>query len=317
MSDGDLMSQELLDVLRRHGLDTVEGAFSTALASDLTRPGLGHRKYLRLDLPGSDGKVHELYLKRYLREPLSWRVRRLLTYGPGKSPASVEADNVRGANAAHLPTIAQAYYRHEKSFCGGVRRSYIVLSAVPGVALEHCCEPFLSQHAGRPAVLEEFTDKLAALVAALHAGGYVHRDLYTSHIYMLRQGSGLELHLIDVARMFKPRWRKFRWRVKDLAQLKYSMPRQWLEAYWERFLNEYLRLLKPPHAGRYAAAVERKTAGMLRRLGASPPPARPAPGGLAPQSSGGACPRYHGQGSQDERQRGQSQTTGQSPGGGA
>ena len=265
MTDNVHMPAELLDVIRHNGLDSVEGAFSFPRAADLTRPGLGHRRYFRLELEGRDGRLHVMYMKRYGREPFTWRLRRLITYGWGKSPAGVEMANVRAAKEANLPAIQYAYYNHESDLFGA-RRSYIILSPVPGVALEHCGQSFLDRHWDHPEVLEGFTDRLAELVASLHRGGYVHRDLYTSHIYLDESEGDIKLWLIDLARMFRPRCCLFRWRVKDLSQLRYSMPPGWTAKYWQRFLAGYLLGVGAAKTRPYARAVERKERRIRRRL---------------------------------------------------
>lgn len=274
MVEKEFMPAEMLEAVRTHKLDTVESAFSYAQAQDLTRAGLGHRSYFRIELSDHQGRPMVLYMKRYEREPLAWRLRRLLTYGVGRSPASVEMQNVRGANEANLPTIRYAYYQEQRDILGA-RRSYILLSEVPGVALEHCAKDFLSRAAGSPSQVEDFTQRLADLVARLHRSGYVHRDLYTSHIYMDNADGRMQLYLIDVARMFRPRCRVLRWRVKDLAQLKYSMPTSWVQGHWETFLQEYLRRLGVKNGRHYAARVDAKVAKMRRRIGEFPA----APGG--------------------------------------
>ena len=112
-------------------------------------------------------------------------------------------------------------------------------------------------------------------MARLHQSGYVHRDLYTSHIYMDSADGEMQLYLIDVARMFRPRCRVLRWRVKDLAQLKYSMPPAWVQGHWDAFLQDYLRRLGVTGGHRYAGRIERKVAMMRRRLCEFPA----APGG--------------------------------------
>jgi len=269
MSEIIYMSPELLEVIRRHRLDDIDVAFNFGSAHDLTRPGLGHRKYLRLTLDDASGKIHTLYLKRYDREPLSWRLRRLFTYGPRESPASVELECVRGANNANLPAIRWAYCNQEVDIWGA-KRSYTILSEVRGAALEHCLEGFLSRSAGNQKVLEVFVDRLASLTASLHKSGFVHRDLYTSHIYLLEENGDFGLWLIDLARMFKPRWRQFRWRVKDISQLKYSMPLEWTAAWWDRFMEKYLCELGVKCGRRFRLAVDVKEKLMRWKLDRRP-----------------------------------------------
>ncbi len=244
----------LAEALRREGLHTVEGAFAYHGGQDLTRAGLGHREWIRIRLDDGSGHPAEMYMKRYAREPLSWRARRLLTYGPRRSPAGVELANIRAARAAGIPTIERAVCGEELDLLG-TRRSYIIVSAVPGEAMDRCGEDFFASHQDDPEALGLFTRKLIDLVGRLHEAGYVHRDLYSSHIF-LAEGAEPELYLIDLARMFRPRWRRFRWRVKDLAQLKYSMPEPWVRRCWKDFLRGYLG--RGRRLQRLGRAIDRK-----------------------------------------------------------
>ena len=75
----------------------------------------------------------------------------------------------------------------------------------------------------------------------------------------------MDLYLIDLARMFRPRWRTFRWRVKDLAQLHYSLPVNWRGRWWETLLKAYLGEDAPGGLERWRGAVENKSNWIARR----------------------------------------------------
>jgi len=258
---GVRLDADLAAALREAGLDSVEGAFAWQGGTDLDKPGLGTRRRTRLVLPGPDGAEWELYLKRYGPEPLGERIRRLLTYGR-HSPAGIEYDNVRAAAAAGVATMGAVACGDEMGLLAA-RRSFVIVTAVPGDALERCGESFLAADAARGA---ELTEKLADLVGALHASGAVHRDLYAAHVFLHEGPDGAELYLIDLARMFVPySWRRFRWRVKDLAQLKYSMPSDWVADHWEAFCKRYFARVGVDNADRYASAIDGKVSEMRRR----------------------------------------------------
>jgi len=253
----------LPDLLARAALDTVEGAFAYGAGSDMTIPDLGHRERWRLTLSDAEGREHTVFMKRYGREPLSWRIKRVLTYGWGRGPARIELDNIHAAHAEKVGAIDQAVCGEEHDALGAAR-GYIVMSTVAGEALEQCFERFLADNADRPERVEQFTDRLIELVGRFHQAGYVHRDLYTSHIFLAEREGRIELRLIDLARMFRPRWRPMRWRVKDLAQLKFSMPQPWLDAHWDRFLTACLGDREARRVGRYRRAIDRKIARIAR-----------------------------------------------------
>jgi len=261
MSTVNIASGELAGLLADAGLDTVEGAFACHRGHDLCKPGLGARRRTRITLTGPDGKPHQLYLKRYGPLRFRDRLRRLITLGP-VSPAAAEFENILAAGRAGVPTMDAIAWGQETGLpLLAARRSYLVVSSVPGDAIERCGEEFL---ASRPDAAEQLTDRLAQLVAALHAAGYVHRDLYASHVFLDASGDEVSLYLIDLARMFAPLRRKFRWRVKDLAQLKYSMPPPWVEACWDGFLDAYLARC-PGRRDRCDRAIDRKVTAMRLR----------------------------------------------------
>jgi tRNA A-37 threonylcarbamoyl transferase component Bud32 len=262
MRTGEGVDPAILEAVRHAGLDTVEGAFAFKGGDDLRKPGLAHRERTRLRLTDRLGREHELYLKRYGREPLMQRLRRWATYGWGSGPAGVEFANIAAARSAGVPTMAPVACREQAGFCGPVR-GYVIFAAVPGEAVQRSFAGFLARHRDDDAV-QRFTMKLVGLVRDFHRGGYVHRDMYASHIFLDESRGEPALYLIDLARMFRPRWRRFRWLVKDLAQLKYSMPRVWNERHWDVFLTAYLGDRAGRAFRRFSRAIDRKIAIMRR-----------------------------------------------------
>lgn len=261
MNDSSAGSPEEAKLLKREGLDSVAGAFGYSGGEQLDKPDLGTRRRIHLRLTDDSGRPVEWYLKRYGPQPWPVRLRKWLVGAGGVSPAQREFQNIRRLQAAGVPTMRAIAFGQEVNLLG-VRRSYVVMSAVPGDALERCLADFL--RSCRPAELERFNAALVGLVRGLHGAGIVHRDLYASHIFLDEAADGPQLYLIDLARAFVPRWRRFRWRVKDLAQLKYSMPAEWVERHWEAFLDGYLAGAAR-NRRRWARAVDRKAASMLRR----------------------------------------------------
>jgi len=254
----------LRELLRQEQLDTVEGVFGFQAGEDLRKAKLGHRRRTRLFLTDSQNRKHELYLKRYDREPLSARLRRWLTYGVRTSPADVEFDNILALRRIGLPTMQPIICGKQRGVWG-TRRSYLIVAAVPGEKLDTYISEFLDANVNNTNVLQDFTVALAQRVSQLHRAGYVHRDLYSAHIFLDRSEGAMSLHLIDLARVFAPRWRPQRWRVKDLAQLKFSLPAvRWAQKYWDLFMQEYLGE-EAGQAGRLNRKIDRKVAGMRRR----------------------------------------------------
>lgn len=256
---------DLLEALRRERLDTVEGAFAYTGGKDLVKADLGHRRRTQFSVAVRTGQRRKLYLKRYDREGLAGRLRRWWRYGVRTSPAGVEFDNIVTLRAAGIPTMRQILCGERRGLLDA-KRSYLIVTAVPGRKLEHCVSEFIDRNADRPEVLWALTHCLGVFVRKLHDTGYVHRDLYASHIFLNELDHRLEMHLIDLARVFAPKWRRFRWRVKDLSQLKYSMPRtRWSDEYWRPFMEKYLGTADEGMLRRWEKQIDRKVAGMRRR----------------------------------------------------
>ena len=113
------------------------------------------------------------------------------------------------------------------------RDSLLVTRAAPGVAMD----AWLVRHAGEQRACRAAAEQAGGLVRELHRLGLCYRDLYWNHLFRDDQA----LVLLDVERVFAPRWRKARWIRKDLAGLAASMPAAAASAtFGARVLRAYL-----------------------------------------------------------------------------
>ena len=224
----------LASAIRAAGLDSLDGAFAFEGGTDLDKPGLGPRRRTHLVLTDDEGAEHSLFLKRYNDAPLAIRLQgRLAGIGPG-SQAWQEQRNIAWVSAAGVATMQTLAWGQEG------RRSYILVSSVPGEAIERCGDAVFVRFGADMQFCESFTMELAQMVSRLHRSGLFHRDLYAAHLFLDILVDQPRLYLIDLARVIRPPVRRRRWQVKDLAQLKYSMPHRWLARYWAVFLELYL-----------------------------------------------------------------------------
>jgi len=65
---------------------------------------------------------------------------------------------------------------------------------------------------------------IAELTTTMHWHGFYHRDYYSPHLMLLKQGRAFEpdIKLIDLQRVLKSPWLSHRWMVKDLASVHFS-----------------------------------------------------------------------------------------------
>lgn len=306
-------------LLARHGLTSLAGVFALGRGRRMDKPGLeAWRQRWHLDLQDGQGGSRVVYLKRFMRPPWRRQWQRWMEGRVFSSTAGIEWTNAGDLAAAGIPAVRAIAFGEARvgplEWC-----SCILLAGVAGESLER----WLPGHVP-PVALEQNLprrrrrlDGLAGLVAAFHEAGFVHRDLYLSHVFiddetlenaenlpqpLLRKEGrqsgdppqnenltrplpgqeGSVFRLIDLQRVFRPRWRRRRWVVKDLAALDYSTPQERI-GHWERlrFLCRYARACHRFGSARtLAELVGAKSARMRRRR--PPVPAQRWPGTAGP-----------------------------------
>ncbi len=71
-----------------------------------------------------------------------------------------------------------------------------------------------------------FFKKLGELARTFQDGGFIHKDFYLKHIFVVEHDSDWDLHLIDLQRVLGPRKHRQRWYLKDLSALAHSARRR-------------------------------------------------------------------------------------------
>ncbi len=253
---------EFEPLLRAHDLDSLDALFQIN-GERLDKPGLSPwRERLRLSLNHA-GSPWILYLKRFRRPPKSAQ-REVRRSGCGAS--SVAGLEWRWLTLLALDGIPcpEPVALGEEVSESQERRSAVLTACVPGASLETWSDRWGESERSTVVAVAA---SLAALVARFHCQGYVHRDLYLSHVfYDPSQSADGSLCLIDVQRVMRPARRGRRWIVKDLAALNFSTPRHILSASDRlRWLRSYLAMAKlDPAARRLVYRVVGKTLAIAR-----------------------------------------------------
>jgi len=239
---GLIIAEGFESLLRAHVLISLDALFSGSIGERLDKPGLDSwRQRWRLALE-DQGTSRTFYLKRYVGPP-AWALRAMQRSGSGASSlAGNEWEWARRLTNDGIPCV-QAVAFGEEMAGPHERRSAILTAGVPGQSLERwviqCCD-------SDRLTIQRLITATAALISRLHGQGYIHRDLYLSHVYY-DPSSSIErsLRLIDLQRLIRPRWRFRRWVVKDLASLNFSTPSS-LVSRTDRFrwLRRYLGIEK-------------------------------------------------------------------------
>jgi len=240
------------------GLTTTENFFNTSMGQKLTKSTIGaHRERIAISLPRVQRRA---YLKRYVKTPLKRQIKSWIMHRCIAPTAFYDHYNAVRLALAGINTPTTIAYGFEKDGFFE-KRSFILSLEVPGNSLEKALPPYcrdMSQHSSKRK--NEFISKLAKFARKFHDTGFRHRDFYLCHIFYNEP----EFYLIDLTRCFEPKFAKWHYTVKDLAQLYFSAPGSVFAAKDRmRFLLAYLGDKKLDKAGkRLARAVLIKAADM-------------------------------------------------------
>jgi len=236
----------------------------------LPKPGLHGRQRWRWEFRNGSADC-VLFVKRYTRP--DWRTQwdRLLRQSPRRSRAAWEYHQARRLAKARIAAPQPVAY--VECMLGHLEvSSAVLMEAVPGQPLDRALAEAFAQRAPITvgAARHDLAKRLGRFVAAFHATGLCHRDLYLCHIFVDWDTQGRRppaFAVIDLARTHRPRWRRLRWIIKDLAQLDASA-RQVGATRTDRYrtLLAYLGLPpRSPRAHQYARRILRKSDWILRR----------------------------------------------------
>ena len=242
LSDGSgLVHQGYKQLLEKHGLGTLKSVFKYDQGHRLHKPGLKKRERFRMVLSKSHGSKVVIYLKRLGYPGIFDCFKRRFTrqrMGTGIYDF-IGAQRLAENGVAVARPIA--YGRERRWF--GETRSFAMIEELPQAeALERLLPEWHDTKSAYALLRDkkELIRQMALLVLRLHRSGYCHRDLYLSHVFLSKDKYGLErLNLIDLQRVFQPRFIKRRWQIKDLAQLYYSSRDYFSNMDMMRFLYEY------------------------------------------------------------------------------
>ena len=220
------------------GLSRIEDFFA-ASGHVLSKPGWGKRYRARLELK-INGQTVFVFLKRYQGETGRNLLQRRFEDG---EPTAIAIREVRVAAALEkmgITTFKPLAWGWQGSW-GTRQKSFLVMSQVPGISMERWLEK--TTIATTPADWQKkkaLVKEVALLARKFHGAGWFHRDFYLCHIFISEAGGNSQFALVDLARVFRPRWRIERWRIKDLAQLNYSAsPKDFSRPMRLRFAHDY------------------------------------------------------------------------------
>jgi len=203
------------------GLTSIDAVFSFNVGQNLAKDNLArHRSRLQFEI---NPPPTTAFLKRYDNPPVLAQFKNWLCHRKISSMSRCDFEPTNKLAAAGVNTPKTISYGEQWGWIFE-KRSFIITEKI---ANAESLERKLPDCFNKPTTVEKlklrraFIAQLASFVKKFHATGYRHRDLYFSHIF---HGDNGQLHLIDLARAFKPIVFAERFRIKDIAQVYYSAP---------------------------------------------------------------------------------------------
>ncbi len=221
-----VINREYQDILSRLGFDSFESVWRYSGGEIVKK--IAERWVTRIDID-VDGRRRHFFLKRHHPEPL--RGRRLLALfvqkqilSEGRKEFDTICDFRKHKIATVIPVVA------------GER--YAGLFRVESFLMTEAFEPFVSVEKiirNHPEFLEgaagakrkkNILEAAAHLARHMHRSGFNHRDFNATHVLVWYENESdiRELALFDLQRVDRRQIFKFRWIIKTLAELNYTLP---------------------------------------------------------------------------------------------
>jgi hypothetical protein len=220
-----LVSQEYETLLSDAGLDNFDAIWTYPGGRSIKE--IKARSVVCIELP-HQGRNRSFYLKRHNQENLG--IKRLLALFLPRvaiSQGLQEFNNISEFRRHFIATATPvaAGERHVGLF--EVDSFLLTEDFYPYVTLEILLEEphFLCQMADR-SKRRALLGKIALTARKMHQSGLNHCDFNTNHIIVHYEGGSdtPKIALYDLQRIYKRNYFKFRWVVKSLAELCYTLP---------------------------------------------------------------------------------------------
>ena len=214
------VATEFLPLLNAAGLDSFDKIM--ALPATTVVRAVPGRSTIRVDLRSAGNITLTGYLKRYGVEYLSPFDKLLrLIHWPGRDDEAAREWRKMLLLRQHdfLTAVPVAIGQSRRG--GIVTSSFLLQQEIHnGLAAD---EYIAQQLASAPPQRKwKLYAEIGELARALQDAGFVHKDFYLQHIFVVERGDDWDLYLIDLQRVLGPRHHRRRWFLKDLSALVHS-----------------------------------------------------------------------------------------------
>ncbi len=224
--NGSVVNMRFKGFLSEENLLERDALFNFNSGARLIKRGIGRRVRMRFEIVHNNQR-RWFYLKRVYLPKIRDQIDRILCGTIRHSICWHERYMIKQLTLERIPCPVIVAYS-EKMFLCFERSSALITEGIVGQSLEKFVPKVFYRMPQRRELTQRrsWIRQLAELVSRFHKLGFCHRDLYLSHIFISFKNDGQPIfYLIDLARCFKPDFRKRRWIIKDLSALNYSSPK--------------------------------------------------------------------------------------------
>jgi len=217
------IDSDYVDSFKKLNLLSLDSIFDFKGGQNLVKSNLAkHRARIQFELDGTT-----LFLKRYNRTPMISQLKNWISHFSRSATADFDRKpcQMLTQDGIGTPKVIAYGCQWGKIF---EKRSFIITEKIPNAeSLEKKLPDFFYYDPSKQDQQQraDFINSLADFARRFHRTGFRHRDFYLAHIFMNTKG---DFSLIDLHRAFKPLPYRFRFRIKDIAQLYYSSPGKYI-----------------------------------------------------------------------------------------
>ena len=225
--NGLLLNQAYRNLLKSNGL--LDFATIYRFQGGEIVKNISSRSVVRIELGAPD--THVLYLKRHGPEKINaFSSPPFFNFSGVLSQGRLEFENICEFRENSISTVTPVACGEHRIHSNRFESFVLTEDFHPWISLEEMIRDHPEFFQGCEGIRRKkaLLRKLGRLARKMHEAGFNHRDFNATHI-LLRYTDGGELHdpaLFDLQRVDRKRIFRFRWMIKALAELNYSLPEE-------------------------------------------------------------------------------------------
>ena len=222
-----ILNRDFEPILTASGLRSFDDFYAYSGKLSLKKE-MAARTVVRIELGDGEQRTF-FYLKRHQEEKISlrdWLQDRL--WGKRNSQGAVEFNFLCAFRAKGLATVTPVATGTRRIGALKYRSFLLTLDFAPYQQLEKVLKHTPEAYAGSRGQKRRklLLQRIASLARQMHACGYNHRDFNATHILLhdRPQRPRPSMAVFDLQRVDTSWWLKWRWAIKTLAEVNYSLP---------------------------------------------------------------------------------------------